>query len=118
MMFKTVACDYASKRFAVSDAVVSLRVFLVQFNIQFIIDLFNKPKDLSFVIDHRVISLGKLYRYGSGHCIKIATICSKILKQRFQSIKHSDLLLFERMCVISLFIILHLDSQSSYPSEG
>ena len=38
---------------------VSLQTFVVQFNIR-IIDLLNMPKYLSFGMDHRVISLGKL----------------------------------------------------------
>ena len=44
-----------------SNGVVSGRVFLVQFNIRFI-DLLNKPKYLSIVKNHRVISLGKVFQ--------------------------------------------------------
>ena len=58
MMFKTVACDYTSKFDLPCNGVVSLQVFVVQFNIR-IIDVLKKPKDLSIVI-----SLGELIYFG------------------------------------------------------
>ena len=48
-MFKTVACDYASKLNDLPrNGVVSLQVFVIQFNIWYIV-LLNNPKDLSIV---------------------------------------------------------------------
>ena len=41
-----------------SNGAVSLQVFVIRFNIRFI-KILNKPKYLSIVKNHRVISLGK-----------------------------------------------------------
>ena len=49
MMYKTVPCDYASKLNDLPcNYVLSLQVFVIQFNIWYIV-LLNNPKDLSIV---------------------------------------------------------------------
>ena len=81
MMFKTVACDYTSKFDLPCNGVVSLQVFVVQFNIR-IIDVSKKPKDLSIVISPcyftwRIDVFWRIDRCVSGHCFKISAICCK-----------------------------------------
>ena len=49
MMFKTVACNYASKLNDLPcNVVVTLQVFVIQFSISYVV-LLNTPNDLSIV---------------------------------------------------------------------
>ena len=53
MMFKTVACNYASKLNDLPcNVVVTLQVFVIQFSISYVV-LLNTPNDLSIVVECR-----------------------------------------------------------------